>query len=198
MSSNAAAAAWLVCSACLCSGESQASDNIYMMRTDDGTIHIARSVLTSDYHLLLGSLPHVVINLPLKFRSELRTKLHPVLVETSRINHIDAALLDAMIIVESGYDPTATSDKGAVGLMQLMPSTADRYGVSNRTDINQSINAGAQYMAWLLNRYSNTEIALAAYNAGEGTVDKAGCVPAIKETQEYVKRVLQIYRREKI
>lgn len=102
-------------------------------------------------------------------------------------------LIHAIILVESGYDTNAESRAGAVGLMQLMPETAKRFGVVNRKDAAQNINGGSAYLKWLLNRYQgDIEKTLAAYNAGEGAVDKYGGIPPYKEAREYVKKVSHI------
>lgn len=106
------------------------------------------------------------------------------------------SLLDAVITAESAYDPNATSRAGAVGLMQLMPETAKRYGVSNRRNPSANVNGGTRYLRDLLKMFDNKlELALAAYNAGEGAVKEYGNkVPPYKETRNYVKKVIAYYR----
>src|SRR5690606_6814993 len=110
---------------------------------------------------------------------------------------IEMALLDAIIQQESGYDPTAISSAGAVGLMQLMPATARRFGVRDRRDPLQNLRAGAAYIAWLMHSFNNDlDLVLAAYNAGEGAVRRHGNrIPPYPETQDYVARVRQGYGR---
>lgn len=112
-------------------------------------------------------------------------------------SRLEPALITAVIVAESGGDPQAVSKRGARGLMQLMPATARRYGVSNVFDPEQNIRAGAQYLADLGARYQNDlELMLAAYNAGPEAVDaQGGRIPPFRETLEYVPRVLQIYHR---
>ncbi len=109
---------------------------------------------------------------------------------------IDPALLDAVITVESGYNPQALSPKGAQGLMQLMPDTAARYGVTDRSDPLENLEGGARYLRDLLLMFKgDVTLALAGYNAGENAVIKAGNrIPAYAETQEYVVKVLEKYR----
>lgn len=113
-------------------------------------------------------------------------------------------MLQALIATESGFDALAISPKGAVGLMQLMPATATRFGVSvsgatpvekRLTDPGVNINAGSRYLRYLINLFpGQLELALAAYNAGEGAVQRAGNkIPNFKETQNYVKTVMQLY-----
>jgi soluble lytic murein transglycosylase-like protein len=112
-------------------------------------------------------------------------------------NRLEPALVTAVILAESGGDPQAVSKRGARGLMQLMPATARRYGVSNVFDPEQNIRAGSQYLHALAERYQNDlELMLAAYNAGPEAVDRqGGRIPPFRETLEYVPRVLQIYHR---
>ena len=105
---------------------------------------------------------------------------------------LDPVLLTAMATVESSFDPSAVSPKGAGGLLQLMPATAQRFGVADVFDVSQNVDGGARYMSWLLERYDGqTELALAGYNAGEGAVDRHKGVPPFRETREYVRRVLR-------
>jgi len=104
---------------------------------------------------------------------------------------LDPVLLTAVAEVESGFDPQAVSRKGAAGLLQLMPETAQRFGVVNSFDPGQNVEGGARYLQWLLTRFSGDEqLALAGYNAGEGAVDRYQGIPPFPETQRYVVRVL--------
>ncbi len=104
---------------------------------------------------------------------------------------IDRALLTAVVMVESGFDPFAVSSKGACGLLQLMPATARRFKTRDVFDAGQNIEAGARYLRWLLDRFDGRiDLALAAYNAGEGSVDRYGGIPPYAETQSYVVKVL--------
>lgn len=105
------------------------------------------------------------------------------------------ALIRAVIAVESAFRPRAVSPKGAQGLMQLHPTTARRYGVADAFDPEQNVAGGARYLADLVERYGTLELALAAYNAGEGAVERYGRkVPPYRETRAYVPTVLKIYR----
>ncbi|MCC7634972.1 lytic transglycosylase domain-containing protein [Stenotrophomonas rhizophila] len=106
---------------------------------------------------------------------------------------VEEAIVRAIIHAESAYNPTALSRAGAQGLMQLMPPTARRFGVTDSYDAAQNIRGGVQYLSWLLKRFNgNLTLAAAGYNAGEGAVDRHGGVPPYSETQYYVKRVAQL------
>ena len=103
---------------------------------------------------------------------------------------VEESIVRAIIHAESAYNPTALSRAGAQGLMQLMPATARRFGVSDSYDAAQNIRGGVQYLSWLLKRFNgNLTLAAAGYNAGEGAVDRHGGVPPYSETQRYVQRV---------
>ncbi|MEO6103727.1 MAG: lytic transglycosylase domain-containing protein [Pseudoxanthomonas sp.] len=111
----------------------------------------------------------------------------------SQLYGVDEAVVRAIIHAESAYRPNALSHAGAQGLMQLIPATASRFGVSDPFDPAQNIRGGVQYLAWLMKRYSsNLTLVSAAYNAGEGAVDRNGGVPPYSETQRYVLRVGQL------
>ena len=106
---------------------------------------------------------------------------------------VDARLVDAVIRVESGYRPDARSRKGAMGLMQLMPATAQRYAVRDPYNPTDNINAGTRHLKSLLDRFE-LSIALAAYNAGEAAVERFRGIPPYAETQDYVRQVLRLFR----
>ncbi len=119
------------------------------------------------------------------------------IIETAAVaSSVEPNLLRAVIVVESGFNSRAVSKRGAVGLMQLMPATATRFGVSNPYDPRQNVHAGAQYLKFLIDRFGqDLRLALAAYNAGEEAVDRnGGQIPPFSETMAYVPRVMKIYR----
>jgi len=126
---------------------------------------------------------------PSKFRSHI--------LSAAKETRVDAALIHAVITVESGYNPSARSSAGAVGLMQLMPDTARRYGVKNRLDPVQSIHGGARYLRDLKAMFDDDlRLVLAAYNAGEHAVIRYGRrIPPFRETAAYVPKVLATYRK---
>ncbi len=108
---------------------------------------------------------------------------------------VDPRLALAIVRAESNFDAEAVSPKNAQGLMQLIPDTAERFGVRNIRDPEQNVRGGLAYLRWLLARFNqNVALASAAYNAGEGAVDKHGGIPPYRETQDYVQRILRFYR----
>ena len=118
------------------------------------------------------------------------------IVSAARSNGVNPNLLKAVITAESCFRPSAVSNKGAGGLMQLMPATARRFGVYDRFDTSANIEGGARYLHFLLARYGGSiPHAVAAYNAGEGRVDVYGTAVPIEETQTYTRRVLNAYQK---
>lgn len=116
----------------------------------------------------------------------------------SQKNNLDADFVKAVVKQESGFNPKATSKCGAMGLMQLMPSTAKGLGVNNAYDAEQNIYGGTKYLKGLMDRFGNNkELALAAYNAGPNAVKKYGGIPPYAETQRYVKNIMGMYGRIK-
>ncbi len=116
--------------------------------------------------------------------------------EAAERHHVDPALVRAVIETESNWNPRAYSHKGAGGLMQLIPTTAQRYGAYDLFNPQQNIDAGVRHLKMLLQRYNgNLDLALAAYNAGEGAVDKAQGIPPFRETRNYVQKVQNAYFR---
>jgi soluble lytic murein transglycosylase-like protein len=132
-----------------------------------------------------------------RFRVDGSARFASQIQAAAMANNVDAALIRAVISVESGYNPSAVSRAGAVGLMQLMPETARRYNVTDRHDPEQNIHGGAQYLRDLLRMFNNNlHLTLAAYNAGEQAVMKYGNrIPPYRETLAYVPRVMKFYQR---
>lgn len=128
------------------------------------------------------------------------SSLSPLAVQTlvsdgAASSGVSPALINAVIMAESGGDPSAVSVAGAQGLMQLMPGTASGCGIADAFDPEQNVQCGSQYLHALLVRYgNNVELAVAAYNAGPGAVDRYHGIPPYAETQAYVQRVLAAYR----
>ena len=157
----------------------------------------AASVRTINYSYIekcyaCGALPG------LNFRTlRLNTVAFQDEIRAAALEHgVDESIVRAIIHAESAFNPRALSRVGAQGLMQLMPATASRFGVSNAFDAAQNIRGGVRYLAWLLKRFDgNLTLAAAGYNAGEGAVDKYGGVPPYNETQRYVQRVALLAER---
>ncbi len=121
-------------------------------------------------------------------------ELNAYFKEASDTYGVDEKLLKSIAFAESNFNPNATSKAGAMGIMQMMPATAAECGVTNPYDPRQSIMGGAKYISSMIGRYNgNTSLALAAYNAGPGNVDKYNGVPPFEETQNYVNKVLAYY-----
>ena len=121
-------------------------------------------------------------------------KLDRIIFEAGEKEGVDPRFIHAVVWQESKYKVDARSHAGAQGLMQLMPATAKRFGCEHPEDPQENIAAGTKYLSWLLKRFAgNVELALAGYNAGEGSVDKYDGVPPYNETQNYVKIISQRY-----
>lgn len=121
-------------------------------------------------------------------------ELDLIIIRAGEREGIDPRFIHAVIWQESKYEARARSHAGAQGLMQLMPATALRFGCKNPHDMAANIAAGTKYLSWLLRRFEgNVELALAGYNAGEGSVDKYNGVPPYRETQNYVRQITSRY-----
>jgi len=189
-----AAAAFAVCAA------APASADIYSFRDEKGVVHFTNiKGLDPRYKLIRkeGS------SLPVGYAPQAYTptadelqRYASIIKTASQAYGVDAMLVHAVISVESGYNPNATSRTGAQGIMQLMPDTARRYGVQNSMDPIENIHAGTHYLRDLLAMFKGRlDLALAAYNAGENAVIRSGLrIPPYTETKNYVPRVLGYYR----
>jgi hypothetical protein len=122
------------------------------------------------------------------------SEYHAIIHEKASMYDLDPSLIKAVITTESNWNKRAVSPKGAMGLMQLMPATANEMNVRNPYDPEENIEGGTKYLRYLLERFNgDLTLALAAYNAGPKTVEKFGYVPPITETKHYVNRVLSLY-----
>ena len=123
-----------------------------------------------------------------------RPVLEEIVHEAARRENLDPRLVASLVTVESAWNPTAVSHKGALGLMQLMPATAARLEVDDAFDPHDNVRGGVAELARLIDRYAgNLNLALAAYNAGEGAVARYRGVPPFAETRDYVERILSLY-----
>lgn len=173
-----------------------ASAEIYKYLDPKGQLHVTDKKLEEPYRLIsvvrFGS-QQSSSYVPNNVAENTRLYL-PHIKSAARKYRIDPALLHAIVDTESSFNPQARSKAGALGLMQLMPETAQRLGVKNSLDPEENIQAGAFYFRQLLDKFNqNIRLSLAAYNAGEGAVRRAGAIPEFPETQRYVKKVLQKY-----
>jgi len=122
------------------------------------------------------------------------TTLEDLIDQAAARHHVDPQLVEAIVQVESQGNPHALSSKGAQGLMQLIPATSERLGVEDPYDPRQNVEGGVSYLRYLLDRFGgDVTLALAGYNAGENSVISNGGVPPIKETQDYVRKVNELY-----
>jgi len=125
-------------------------------------------------------------------------QVRPFIEAAAAATGLPGALIDAVIRTESGYRPRARSRVGAMGLMQLMPGTAKEVGLRDPFDPRQNVLAGAKYLRKLYDRYGNFRLAVAAYNAGPGNVDKYNGLPPFSETKAYVRTVMSRYAKSKL
>lgn len=179
------------------------SAEIYKYRGSDGGIHFTDKPMKGNYRLLWRSgkkKRNSRSNYSLARLRKNKAELTPVIDDIARQLHLHPGLLHAVVMVESAYNPKAISRKGARGLMQLMPATANRYGVNDSYDPKQNLQGGAQYLKDLLKMFEfDIKLALAAYNAGENAVFKYGnTIPPYPETQNYVKKVLHEFERNRL
>lgn len=124
-----------------------------------------------------------------------KSKFDKIMIQAARKFDVDVALVSAVIQAESDFNPREISNKGARGLMQLMPATAERFGVFDSYDPEANIYGGVRYLRWLLETFhGNADLAVAAYNAGEGNVWKYNGVPPFRETINYINRIAKRIR----
>jgi soluble lytic murein transglycosylase-like protein len=185
-------------SAGLSSADSPRRGSLYKFTDPQGTVSLTNlPYLDKRYELAYPAKREpMIVPAPKVPRREDIARFTPMIEEAARDNGLDPLLLHAVIRAESGYNPNALSVKGASGLMQLLPMTARRYGVNDIFDPRDNVRGGAKYLKDLLALFENNlELALAGYNAGEGSVIRAGKrVPNYRETLSYVPGVLAFYR----
>lgn len=182
----------------LTASAAEAHTRIYMYVDADGVRHYTDMPDGNPYRLLVLS-PNELTQSGDHYSASMlaRAAQYDSIIERAAVSSgVEANLLRAVIVVESGFNSRAVSKRGAVGLMQLMPATASRFGVSDLYDSKENIHAGAHYLKFLMDRFGqNVRLALAAYNAGEEAVDRnGGRIPPFSETMAYVPKVLKIYQ----
>ncbi len=126
-----------------------------------------------------------------------RAQVDEIVEQRAAAHGVDPLLVRSVMQVESNYNPNALSPKGAMGLMQLMPSTAKQLGVTNAFDVRQNIEGGVKFLRYLKSQFNDDRLVLAAYNAGEGAVKKHGWIPPYPETIDYVYKVGKKYGESK-
>jgi len=176
--------------------------DIYGYTDAAGTAHFTNVPTDRRYKLIVRTAVDTAAGRPADAKRLAAWLAHSVVYDAAieraaRDATVQPALVRAVIVVESGFNPLAISRRGAIGLMQLLPATARRYGAFNAFDPEQNIRAGTYYLAALIDRYGgeNLELALAAYNAGENAVERyGGHIPPYRETRAYVPNVLKVYR----
>lgn len=170
------------------------SADIYKFVDRYGRVHLADRPLGPGYVLIYRGKGYSPRPRPDPVRN--RRRFSPLVDRVATDHRLDTALVHAVVQVESAYDPAAVSRKGAVGLMQLMPETAERYGVPDRLDPERNLRGGVRYLRDLIVQFDDVVLALAAYNAGENAVIRYGYrVPPFPETRRYVNKVLTVWRR---
>jgi len=179
---------------------SSGSVKIYKCMDSKGIIHYTDKPKSSCYHLIhMGGSTVPRFSSPVNSDVSLHKKFEhykTLIQDVATSTRLDPALLHAVIETESAYNPNAVSPKGAVGLMQLMPATAKRFGVTDRSDAASNVYGGATYLRHLLELFDNDlKLALASYNAGENAVKRYNNqIPPYRETRNYVKKVMRLYR----
>jgi soluble lytic murein transglycosylase-like protein len=171
--------------------------SIFAFTDAQGTVHYSNVPVDARYQAVLTTAaekPPAAGAMGAMLRKS--SRYSKVIETAARASRLEPALLQAVMVTESGGDPNALSPKGARGLMQLMPATARLYGVRDAFDPEQNIRGASQYLRDLTDRYrDDLELVLAAYNAGTAAVDlSGGRIPPLKETLDYVPRVMQLYR----
>ena len=194
---------WTFLSVALLSGliSSPLQARVYLYQMPDGSRLVSdRPLINTKAKLVrrsndLSNMGHYAARRTLRAHKQMRA-LSGLIYHQSKKFDVDESLVKAVIFTESYFNPNATSKKGASGLMQLMPATAEKYGVKDLYNPRQNIIAGIQHLKYLLSRYPyKLKFAIAAYNAGENAVDKYNGIPPYKETQGYVKKVMKHYER---
>jgi soluble lytic murein transglycosylase-like protein len=191
----------LTCAVLVSAFSSVASANIYSFTDEKGVVHFSNLPHLDKRFRMVYRIPTTGNMRPNAWSASGPVtidigKYVPIIANAAKINGLDPKLIHAVIRAESGYNARALSPKGAVGLIQLIPATAQRYGVANINDPSDNIHGGTRYLRDLLTMFNgNVELALAGYNAGENAVIRAGNrIPNYPETMAYVPKVMNFYR----
>jgi soluble lytic murein transglycosylase-like protein len=164
-------------------GALRAEATVYMYKDAEGVSHFSDEPVPGSVPFVLGV-----------DRAQAESEYEPIIRQCAAEYSVEAALVKAVIRAESGFDSSAVSDAGAQGLMQLMPETARHHGVAEIDNPHENIRGGVRHLRALLDRFHDTKLALAAYNAGAGVVVRYRGVPPYRETRTYVAKVLRLRR----
>ncbi|MBI3013799.1 MAG: lytic transglycosylase domain-containing protein [Candidatus Tectomicrobia bacterium] len=175
-----------------------AQAEVFKWIDEQGNLHFTDAPSDGRFHALVGPAPRNSGRTAATGKNEpalTDSSIESLISKISGQHGLDPELVRAVIRVESNYDPRAVSRRGAQGLMQLMPETVNRFRVLDPFNAEQNIRAGAQYLKYLMERFQgNLKLALAAYNAGENSVDRHGGVPPYRETTSYLEKIFRIYQ----
>lgn len=165
-----------------------AAADIYLFIDDRGVLHFTNVPTSSNYRVYIREKPEILN------RPDRRTRYDRHIRKASKLHGIDFPLLKSIIKVESDFNPRAVSNKGAMGLMQIMPQNLKKLNLKNPFDPHENIMAGTRYLKKMLNRFGGRlPLALAAYHAGPTAVERHKAIPPIRSTQAYVRKVMQYY-----
>jgi soluble lytic murein transglycosylase-like protein len=171
--------------------------DVWFYQDSNGVMHFAQEKQGKNWRLLMRTPKSLSQSQPKTLALTRISELpyHQFIVNSARRHQLDPALVHAVVATESNYKANAVSRAGAMGLMQLMPATAQRFSVADPFLPEQNIEAGSRYLRWLLDEFESLQLALAAYNSGENTVKRYGFViPPYPETQDYVTKVINRYK----
>jgi len=171
-----------------------AGTGIYRYMDADGVVHFSDVPYDARYRAVEVRPRGLTLSAPSRSQAPVHHSFDALIALAARAHGVDPALVKAVIAAESNFETEAVSRVGAQGLMQLMPATAAELGVRSPMKPVENVSGGVRYLKAMLDRYGDVERALAAYNAGPTAVDRHGGIPPYRETQAYVKRVLNYYR----
>ena len=180
--------------ALLLASAAQSNSAVYRFTDERGVVHFSDAPADSRYQLVQPRPRSPVRARGRRARAPSNHSYDRLIVREAQANHLDPALVKAVIAAESNFSPLAISHAGARGLMQLMPETARTLGVEDPFQVEDNVGGGTRYLRQMLDRYGDLSRALAAYNAGPGAVDRHHGIPPYPETEAYVERVLAYYR----
>jgi soluble lytic murein transglycosylase len=167
-------------------GASAAIADIYKSVDENGVIHFTNAPQGDSYRKVISA-----------SSGQSDGNFDPIIQQKSRKYNVEPSIIRALISAESNWDVHAISDKGAIGLMQLMPATAEDMEIKNPFDPEQNIEGGTRYLRMLLDRFNGSmELAVAAYNAGPAAVERSGGIPSFSETRKFVRNVISSYRKK--